>query len=191
VPHLAAAVASDPAADPTGQTRIGAGQALASIGRPEGIAPVRAALARAELVPVRCQLAVALAALLPPGGVPEAAKLLEAPTDDERAAAAEALSLCPTPGTAAALRRASGAKGLDATRRILLATALLGVRDASGGDALVAALADGDAVLRRRAFEGLDRFVEGVGPFDAAVRDRWEGQRRSPRFRARCLKEPE
>jgi HEAT repeat protein len=190
VPQLAAAVSVDPAADRNGQTRIGAAQALAGIGRAEAVAPVRAALARAETAPVRCHLCVALAILGPPGGVPEAARLLDAPADDERAAGADALSRCPTPGTGAALRRAFGRPGLDATRRILLGAALLGVRDAAGAPPLLAALGDPDRVVRRRAWEGLDRFVDGLGPFDpdagsdpAPVRARWDAMAAKPRFR--------
>jgi HEAT repeat protein len=192
VPHLAAAIAADPAADPQGQTRIGAALALSGIGRAEGIPPVRRALARAELVPVRCQLLVALAILGPPDGVPEAAKLLDAPTDDERGAAVDALARCPTPGSLPALRRAAARKDLDPARRLLLATALLGVRDGSGGDLLAAACADADRTTRRRAWEGLDRYVDGLGPFDpdagegaAQVKSRWEAAKAAPRFRPR------
>ncbi len=194
VPHLSAAVAADPAADPNGQTRIGAAQVLAGIGHPSGIPPVRAALARAELLPVRCQLLVALAVLGPPGGVPEAIPLLDGSSDDERAAAADALSRCPTPRSGPALRRAFARRDLDATRRLLLGAALLGIRDGAGAEPLLAALADRDRVLRRRAWEGLDRFVEGLGPFDpetgegaADVRARFEARKANPRFRPGTL----
>jgi HEAT repeat protein len=194
VPQLVAAVATDPKADPMGQTRIGAAQALASIGRPEAVAPVRAALARAEIPPVRCQVLVALAILGPPGGVPEAVRLLDAPTADERAAAAEALSLSPTPGAAAALRRSLGRPGLDGLQRIQLASALLGLRDGSGMDTILPGLSDADAVLRRRAWEAMDRWVDGLGPFDPDagtgfddVRIRWQAQKDRPRFRERTV----
>ena len=184
----------DPAEDPSGQVRIGAAQVLASIGRPEGIPSVRAALGRAGIAPVRCQLVVALAALGPPDGVPEAGRLLEAPAADERAAAAEALSLCTAPGAAEPLRRALARAGLDAPQRIHLCGALLAAREPAGMAPLLAYLGDPEVILRRRAWECADRWVEGLGPYDPdggtgfeAVRTRWESQKSRPRFRERTV----
>jgi HEAT repeat protein len=199
VPHLVAAVSRDAAADPAGQTRIGAAHALAAIGRPESAAPVRAALARAELPPVRCHLLTALAAIGPPGGVPEAVKALDSPLPDERAAAADALALCPTPGAAAALRKARARPGLDVVHRIRLASALLALRDASAVEEILGAMGAPDPVLRRRAWESVDRWVEGLGPFNpdadepeagaglGDVRERWTAQKDRPRFRERTV----
>jgi HEAT repeat protein len=194
VPHLVAAVGRDAAADPAGQTRIGAAQVLAAINAPEAAAPLRSALARAELPVLRCHLLVALAGVGPTAGVPEAVKALESTQPDERAAAAEALSLCPTPGAATALRKALARPGLDAVHRIRLASALLAVRDASAVEEVLAPLASADAVLRRRAFEAADRWLDGLGPFDPAseagaaeVRGRWDAQKDRPRFRERTL----
>jgi HEAT repeat protein len=140
---------------------------------------------------VRCQLLLALAALRPEGGVPEAVRLLGGANAEERAAAAEALSLSPTPAGAGAAARALAAPGLDPALRANLAGALLAGRDPAGVEVLLGYLADPDVVLRRRAWAALDRWVEGLGPFDpeggtgvAETRARWEAQAASPRFRA-------
>jgi len=194
VPHLLAALSTaGPATDPQGQLRVGVAQVLEE-GSPAVAAPaLRAALGRAEIPPVRIQMIRSLARLRPEGGIPEAAGFLASVSPDERAAAAEALALCPTPGTLEGLRRARGAldaAGDDPALRIALATALLGLRQAEGAEPLLAALSGEDSILRRRAWEGLDRWVEGLGPFDpragtgvAEVRRRWEEQAAAPRFR--------
>jgi HEAT repeat protein len=194
LPHLVAAVAAPPAADPSGQRRIGACQVLASIGDASAIPALRAAFQGAEIAPVRCQALVALAALLPPGGVPEAVRLLASGRAEERSAAAEALALCPTPGSAGSVTGLLAAPDADPVLRIHLATALLAGRDPAGLPVLLGYLADPDVVLRRRAWAGIDRWTEGLGPFDpesgtgvegvTAGRDAWMA---SPRFRERTV----
>ncbi len=194
VPALCAALSADAASDPSGQTRIGAAQVLASIGRPEAVPAVRGALARAESGPLRSHLLLALAALGPPGGIPEAVRMLGAPAADERAAAVEALALSPTAGAGPPLAEALRRAGEDPPLRIAAAGALLGLRDASAVEVLLGYLGDPDVILRRRAWEVLDRWVEGMGPFDPAegtgvdvVRSRWEAGKASPRFRERSV----
>ncbi len=194
LPRLTAALVVAPEADPSGQQRIGVAQVLQEIGRPEAAGPLRTALARAEIPPVRIQMVRSLAALGPPGGVPEAVRLLGSPLPDERAAAAEALALCPTPDSRAAIRGALAGAGEDPPLRIALATALLGLRDPEGMRWLLPCLSDPETILRRRAFEGMDRWVEGLGPFDPRAADpgpaaaevgrRWAAQAAAPRFRA-------
>ena len=196
LPHLVAALAAaDAAADPQGQVRVGIAQVLQeSLFPEEAVAPLREAFRRAEIPAVRIQVMRSLARLRPPGGLPEGTALLASSSPDERAAAAEALALCPTPGTAEALRRALGAKsaaGEDPPLRIALATALLGLREKEGAGILLGYLSDGDSILRRRAWEGLDRFVDGLGPFDPRsgagaeeVRKRWASEAAAPRGRA-------
>ena len=189
VPHLAAAVASTAADDPSGQRRIGAAQVLGSIGSPDGVAPLRAAFARAELLPVRLQALRSLAAIGPPEGVPEAVALLASSNADERGAAAEALALSPTPGGAAAAARVLQAADLDPALRVHLATARLAGRDPGGLPVLLGYLADADVVLRRRAWAGIDRWTVGLGPFDPEsgagvdeVRARGEAWTAKPRW---------
>lgn len=53
LPRLTAALVVAPEADPSGQQRIGVAQVLQEIGRPEAAGPLRTALARAEIPPVR------------------------------------------------------------------------------------------------------------------------------------------
>jgi HEAT repeat protein len=137
---------------------------------------------------------VALAALLPPGGVPEALRLLASGHPDERAAAAEALALCPTPGSAGPVAGRLADPAADPVLRIHLATALLAGRDPAGLPVLVGYLADADVVLRRRAWAGIDRWTEGLGPFDPetgtgveGVRGGLEAWSASPRFRERTV----
>jgi HEAT repeat protein len=194
VPHLVAAVGTRPVDDPSGQTRIGAAQVLASIGHPDGIPAVRAALARAEIAPVRCQILVALGGLGPKEGVPEALPLLASRSPDERAAAAEALGRCPTPNSAAAVAKALAAPDLDASARIHLGAALLAVREPAGMEPILGYLRDPDVVLRRRAWDAAERWVEGLGPFDPdtgtgfeQVSHAWDAQKASPRYRERTV----
>ena len=59
---------------------------------------------------------------------------------------------------------------------------------------LLGYLADADPVLRRRAWAGIDRWTEGLGPFDPAggagveaVRVRVEAWQAAPRFRERTV----
>ena len=59
---------------------------------------------------------------------------------------------------------------------------------------LLGYLRDPDVVLRRRAWEAMDRWVEGLGPFDPEsgtgfenVSRSWDAQKASPRFRERTV----
>jgi len=194
VPHLVAAVETIPADDPSGQRRCGAASVLASIGDRAAIPALRAAHGRAEIPPVRCRTLVALAALLPEGGVPEAVRLLASLNPEERSAAAEALALCPTPGAAAPLARMLEAPDADPVLRIHLASALLAGGDPAGLPVLLGYLADPDVVLRRRAWQGIDRWTEGLGPFDPEsgtgveeVRSRRDPWLARPRYREKSV----